>query len=394
MADVINNNDIRANNARKILFTLRAEPLTKKEIAEKLELSLPTVNNICNILQSNGYIEECGSATSSVGRKPALITLAKSSWYAIGIHVQTYSVKIAVADFGGNIILQDYKELTYEGTGVYWNLLAEYTEELIETLHLDRSKVIGIKIAIPGIFFPKYWNELRIEDSSENVLSPPEVKELFHFPTEIISVANAAGIRRIWYGSVENDTIVIELSRFIDGCLIHRDPISGIMDVQSLDIGHISVNKDGAPCFCGKRGCLQTYCSPAVITDMINRIDTSRKIVPKLHGRKLLEWSEFVDLMEKGNEEYKRLFEEFLNTLAYLISNLRTTFTTDIVVCGDIATTIEKYKPQLVNKIDAVALAWKNPESASTFFHANSFERYQASVGAALSLFDDLIETL
>jgi predicted NBD/HSP70 family sugar kinase len=98
--------------------------------------------------------------------------------------------------------------------------------------------------------------------------------------------------------------------------------------------------------------------------------------------------------MEKGNEEYKRLFEEFLNTLAYLISNLRTTFTTDIVVCGDIATTIEKYKPQLVNKIDAVALAWKNPESASTFFHANSFERYQASVGAALSLFDDLIETL
>ncbi|MBO6014213.1 MAG: MarR family transcriptional regulator [Oscillospiraceae bacterium] len=61
MADVINNNDIRANNARKILFALRnGEPTTKKELAEKLELSLPTITNISKVLEADGYIEECG----------------------------------------------------------------------------------------------------------------------------------------------------------------------------------------------------------------------------------------------------------------------------------------------------------------------------------------------
>ena len=37
MADVINNNDIRANNARKILFALRnGEPTTKKDLSEAI----------------------------------------------------------------------------------------------------------------------------------------------------------------------------------------------------------------------------------------------------------------------------------------------------------------------------------------------------------------------
>ena len=55
---------------------------------------------------------------------------------------------------------------------------------------------------------------------------------------------------------------------------------------------------------------------------------------------------------------------------------------------------IEKYRPLLVQKIRDLSPSWKKPEDVDGYLHTSSFARYQASVGAALSVFDDLIEKI
>ena len=392
MADVINNNDIRANNARKIIFALRnGDPTTKKDLSEKLELSLPTITNISKILEASGYIEECGSVESTVGRKPALITLSKTARYAVGIHVQTHMISVAIVDFSGEVVLQETKSLPYKGTEDYWRELSEYTDSLIEKLDLDKTRIAGIKVAIPGIFFPMAWKAVGIGDDPEGIVGMKEIGRFFRYPSEVISMSVAAGIPRIWYGMVENNTIVIELARYIDGCFIYRESLTGIMRVRTFDIGHISVNKDGKPCFCGKRGCLQAYCSTSAIVDQINGIDTSMEIIPKLPEKRIIHWSDFIKGVKEGNEEYEALFEEYLETLAYFINNIRIAFGADIVICGDITNIIEEYKPKLVEKIRALSPSWKKPEDVDGYLHTSSFARYQSSVGAALSVLDELI---
>ncbi len=393
MPDVINNNDIRANNARKILFALRnGEPTTKKDLSEKLQLSLPTITNITKILEADGYIEECGSVESAVGRKPALITLSKTSRYAIGIHVQTHMVSVAIADFSGEVVLQETKSSLYKGTQEYWKALSEYVDSLIEGLDLEKTRVAGIKVAIPAIFFPMAWKKVGIRDDPEGIVGIREVGEYFRYPAEVIPIAAAAGITRIWYGAVENNTIVIELARFIDGCYIYRESLTGIRRVRTFDIGHISINREGKPCFCGRKGCLQAYCSTSAIIDRINGIDTTREIISK--HREIVHWNEFIERMEEGNEEYRALFEEYLDALACFISNIRIAFASDIVICGDITHIIEKYKPELVRRIRALSPSWKEPEDVDAYLHTSSFAGYQASVGAALSVLDDLIEKI
>lgn len=393
MADVINNNDIRANNARKILFALRnGEPTTKKELAEKLELSLPTITNISKVLEADGYIEECGSVESAVGRKPALITLSRKSRYAVGVHVQTHIVSAAIVDFSGEVLLQESKNILYKGTPDYWTALSEYVDSLIESLDLEKARIAGIKVAIPAIFFPMAWKAVGIRDDPEGIVGVREIGAYFAYPAQVIPIAEAAGTTRIWYGAVENNTIVIELARFIDGCYIYRESLTGIRRVRTFDIGHISINKDGKRCFCGKNGCLQAYCSTSGLIDRVNGIDTTMEIVSKSRG--ILHWNEFIRQMEAGNQEYRALFDEYIDALAYFINNIRIAFGADIVICGDITHIIEKYKPELVRRIQALSPSWKQPEDVDAYLHTSSFAGYQASVGAALSVFDDLIEKI
>ena len=393
MADVINNNDIRANNARKILFALRnGEPTTKKELAEKLELSLPTITNISKVLEADGYIEECGSVESAVGRKPALITLSRKSRYAVGVHVQTHIVSAAIVDFSGEVLLQESKNILYKGTPDYWTALSEYVDSLIESQDLEKARIAGIKVAIPAIFFPMAWKAVGIRDDPEGIVGVREIGAYFAYPAQVIPIAEAAGTTRIWYGAVENNTIVIELARFIDGCYIYRESLTGIRRVRTFDIGHISINKDGKRCFCGKNGCLQAYCSTSGLIDRVNGIDTTMEIVSKSRG--ILHWNEFIRQMEAGNQEYRALFDEYIDALAYFINNIRIAFGADIVICGDITHIIEKYKPELVRRIQALSPSWKQPEDVDAYLHTSSFAGYQASVGAALSVFDDLIEKI
>ena len=108
----------------------------------------------------------------------------------------------------------------------------------------------------------------------------------------------------------------------------------------------------------------------------------------------MIHWDEFLERMEAGDKEYRALFEEYFDALACFINNIRIAFDADIVICGDITEIIEKYKPLLVQKIRGLSPSWKPPEDVDGYLHTSSFARYQASVGAALSVFDDLIEKI
>ena len=115
------------------------------------------------------------------------------------------------------------------------------------------------------------------------------------------------------------------------------------------------------------------------------------EIIPKLPEKRIIHWSDFIKGVKEGNEEYEALFEEYLETLAYFINNIRIAFGADIVICGDITNIIEEYKPKLVEKIRALSPSWKKPEDVDGYLHTSSFARYQSSVGAALSVLDELI---
>ena len=390
MNETINSNDIRINNTRKILYTLRnSPPLTKKDLSEGLGLSLPTVASITKDLEAEGSVKEIGNADSSVGRKPLLIALNKDARYAVGVHISTHQIDIALVNFGGEILARVEEPFAFTGTESYWREVAEKVTNLITNSPADPEKIAGIRLAVPYVLLPDHWAAAKLKARPRNMLPLSHVPSFFPYDTDIVPVSMVAGVPRYWYGKIDKNSVVIYLTRYIEGCILTRDPISGLISSQTCDLGHMSLNYQGPDCFCGKKGCFQEYCSTSKVIDLIYGLDTSHDVIGRIPGKKLTGWNEFFRELEAGNSEYWAIWRNYLEMLAYAIHNIRLLLNYDIIICGDITDSISRYKDLLVDKIKEVCPGGQ--DDIVGYLHTSSLARYEASIGAALSRIDSLV---
>ena len=81
---------------------------------------------------------------------------------------------------------------------------------------------------------------------------------------------------------------------------------------------------NGKKCYCGKRGCLDSYCSARTL---------------KRGGEETLE--QFFDDLKKGVPENKRIWDTYLEYLALAVANLRMAYDCDIILGGNIGGNME-----------------------------------------------------
>ncbi len=150
---------IKQQNLESIRATLyRYAPLSRAEIAEKLELTPPTITNIVSDLIKEGVVQELpesdGAISHGVGRKPINIDLVPGSRLALGISLGRELTHYCITDLRGGIRAQGNFELMPDD---YDSMI----HQLLEILHTLKGRhptewdlLIGIGIAIPGIVNP------------------------------------------------------------------------------------------------------------------------------------------------------------------------------------------------------------------------------------------------
>ena len=82
-------------------------------------------------------------------------------------------------------------------------------------------------------------------------------EEAIGVPTALTNDANAAAIGEMTYGAARGmkDFIMITLGTGVgSGIVINGQLVYG-------ELGHVIVRRDGRQCGCGRKGCLETYCS-------------------------------------------------------------------------------------------------------------------------------------
>lgn len=92
-------------------------------------------------------------------------------------------------------------------------------------------------------------------------------QETFGFPCRVDNDANAGALGEYRFGAGRgaHSIVYITLSTGLgsgiicDGKVIHgKDSLAG-------ELGHVPVSDSGVPCFCGAKGCLETFCSGSAI---------------------------------------------------------------------------------------------------------------------------------
>ena len=145
--------DIKRGNIKNIINYLRETPFaTKKEIADALSLSFATVSNLCNFMESQGYlVSQSDTSYGKVGRSPKNICLRPDSCLlaAVDIH-RSNKVVMRLYDLFGN--MESHAEFSYKGNDIHALIEEIFQEYCLAFTEEQRKRVDGMGVAVSGIY--------------------------------------------------------------------------------------------------------------------------------------------------------------------------------------------------------------------------------------------------
>ncbi|MCF6137901.1 ROK family glucokinase [Pseudalkalibacillus berkeleyi] len=190
---------------------------------------------------------------------------------SIGVDIGGTSIKLAVVDSRGNIVHKwnIRTDTSEKGRNISSDINATITET-INQLNMSPSDIEGIGIGVPGfINIESGFIYGAINIGWENYPLKDDLEARSGYPVMIDNDANLAALGEMWKGAGNqvSNLICITLGTGIGGGIILNGQILHGVNGMAGEIGHItSIMENGAPCNCGKTGCLETIASATGIS--------------------------------------------------------------------------------------------------------------------------------
>ena len=243
-------------NRLKVLNYVRNNPdASRPEIARDTGLSLASITNLTAYLLDIGILSENGTEiVGRVGRKRTLLRFTSEAYNLICVFLTEEYINIYVTDLLGNPakkVRLSTKDLSSEKVV---SLIKNSLTDLISTL--DKNRILGIGVSISGLVL----ENSRFIFSSKFKWKSFDIKSILEDATDIpVFVDNISPVRAAWHFNTNNsekkdNLLFIDLENGIGAVWFSENRLNTSV---LGEIGHTTVEKDGEPCFCGNRGCLE-----------------------------------------------------------------------------------------------------------------------------------------
>lgn len=180
-------------------------PISRTDISKITELNIVTVSNYVNHYIKKGLVVEGELDESTGGRKPVLVELNPKAGYIVGVGLNMLSIVGVLVDLEINVITEVKRERLPENSENVINCMVDMAAEIIEKAEIDRSKIVGVGVGVPGIIDERgrtiRWPQSLGEKDLSVCLS---IKDTFekrlNIPTFVENDANAAVLGEKWLG--------------------------------------------------------------------------------------------------------------------------------------------------------------------------------------------------
>lgn len=357
------------NNVYRIIY--QNDKISKQEIANVLTLSSPTVAQIVLELIERGLVFENGYFKSTGGRKAKGISCKMDARTAIGIDITKNHMCGVIVDLSGKILYSIRIRIPFEGNDQYCEQVRRLIQRILAEGEVEPKTVLGVGVSVPGIVVDN--REITYAPLLENHNLYEELKDYISYPYVIINDANAGGFGEAWYSSHSGNMVYLSLSNTVGGAVIMDNEIYGGSQCLSGEIGHMTLVIDGKPCYCGKEGCVDVYCSAQVLSNLTDG-DLRR----------------FFELLEEGDEACKKEWKLYLKYLSVVINNLRNCLDCEVVVGGYVGSYMEKHLDELKKLVTERSTF----ETDGSFVKSCALKFESSAVGAALYYIDRFIKAI
>lgn len=365
----------KINRSKIYQYIYRSKLTSKLQIVQDLQMGLSTVSQNLNLLENEGLIEKNGYFDSTGGRKANAIQIVSDFRISIGVGILKNMFHITAIDLYGNTVYTDTIPLTYSNTAVYYQQITDKVKDFIDKNQYPENKILGVSIATQGITSPDNTTVIYGNIMNNTGMRLKDFSRHLPYPCHLEHDSKSAAFLELWNHPELDSAVVLLLNRNLGGAIITNHQIHQGHSMHSGTIEHICINPDGPLCYCGNRGCLETYCSA-------NSLEQASGMAIK----------EFFPLLrEKKSPQLIQIWEDYLKHLAFAMKNLNLVIDAPIIISGYLAPYFtEDDTDYLLRQINSMTPFELKEEQILVGTHG----QYTPAIGAALFYVKEFIQSV
>ncbi len=252
---------------KNILQIMRVySPISRKDVAEKCQISIPKATNLINALEKAGIIEQL-AGKSSGGRIPQLLKIQDNLFFSVGIDIGSKYVRIGLFNMAGSLLghskqghnIETPREITID-------YLLKEIELLSKKISVPYSKINTIGVGITGIVQEKEGKCLSLRntpawrgiDISNQLKIATKIKSVY-----VLDSVKAMALAEMRFGKGRGiqDFVVFNIGVGLGaGIIIGGELLNGERGTTG-EVGHMHIRLSNELCVCGNYGCLEAIAS-------------------------------------------------------------------------------------------------------------------------------------
>jgi glucokinase len=265
--------------------------------------------------------------------------------YTIGVDLGGTNIAVGIVNENYEIVKKgSVPTLAQRGPEPIVHDMAELCKKLLAECEIAMDDVTGAGIACPGTVNPatgivEYANNIKFSDFPLVALFSKEMD----MPAENVKIgndANLAALGEAVAGAAKgaSSSVMITLGTGVGGGVILDGKMLMGCAFGGAELGHTVIEMNGRQCSCGRKGCLEAYCSATALVKLTKEKfeattgtlmhEMCENDVNRVGGKTAFA------AMKKGDKAGTEVVEEFISYLACGVANLINIFQPEVFTIG------------------------------------------------------------
>ncbi|WP_243721957.1 ROK family transcriptional regulator [Meridianimarinicoccus aquatilis] len=310
--------------------------ISRSDVAKDLGVSPGSVTAAATALVDAGLVREASRTPrdTSRGRPPVDLCVVADARFVVGMNLRDGLNSAVLTDFVGTVLADcDLPSPPGRKTlDAICNEIETLLDALLNKAGLERADLSAVGIGLPGfVDHPRgqvHWSPI-LED--RRTLVGPILSDRLGCPVHLDNDVNLLALAELWFGMGRSR------SNFAVVTIEHGVGMGLILDTQlyrgakgmGLEIGHTTVQLDGALCRCGQRGCLEAYIADyALVREASTALEWDLRVARS--PQQTLEI--LFDQAKAGNEAARLIFERAGRYLSRGLANVIQVFDPEFLI--------------------------------------------------------------
>ncbi|MEP7251944.1 MAG: ROK family protein [Ginsengibacter sp.] len=290
------------------------------ELYTRINKSFPVVTKLLSELIKDELVMETGYANSTGGRRPQTYAIRDNVMYVVSVAMDQFVTRVAIMDMQNQVVSSLEKfELNLAEKDDSLAILANHVEKFIENSEIDKDKIIGIGIGMPGfVNAQKSVNYTFLKTHGSSISKV--IGERIGLPVYIDNDSSLVALSELRFGAARHKqhAMVINIGWGIGLGLILNGELFRGHDGFAGEFSHIPLFNNGKLCSCGKSGCLETETSLVTIIEKAKAALSTGRLT-KLNTSSLEHKEKAIEIIMQAAEEGDRFAVELFTEAGYNI---------------------------------------------------------------------------